>query len=103
MLDQTTLHVKGVSFTRHIDISEIEGFDLCMNLFRNAWLIGVRVNNGQVVKLPFWSRSFIRDDPRNQKLKELMAKIESAILDARCGLVVRKTVVDYRGSASFDV
>lgn len=95
ILDQNRLHIVAVSYTRHIELIEVESMDLFMNIFRNAWVIGARTKDGKIIKMPFWSRTFIRDDPRNGRLKNFLGLIDSAVHDARSGIQVHKIVVNY--------
>jgi len=95
ILDGEVLKVRCVSHTRSVKVADIEGFELCTNVLRNCWLIGAKLKSGHVVKLPFWSASFIRDDTKNERLLKFMSKIEIAVSAAQSGAPPNSGLVTY--------
>jgi hypothetical protein len=95
VLKDDQLLVRSIFSTKRVRLDDIAEFGLYMNLIRSAWLAGVTKRNGSVVKFPFWARSWVRDDPKNQRMIDFMSKIEEAIQSLHVGTPAIACVVNY--------
>jgi hypothetical protein len=91
-----TIIVRSLFRSRRVNTKDIEEYGMYWNVPRNALLAGVKTNSGKVVKFPFWSKSWIRDDPRNNRMLDMVKKIENVSrVDAPAGDGNNKSYIYY--------
>ena len=79
ILEGDSIRVRAIFHSRMVPIDEVAEFGLYLNLTRNAWLAGLTKHNGKSVKFPFYARSWVRDDKRNDRMVAYVKEIESMV------------------------
>ena len=87
--------VRTITRTRTIEVHSIRTFGLFKNLLRNAWLGGIQTTDGKCIRFPFYAKSWIRDDPRNDRMKLFIAQIERAAKNSNSDSTSRLQTVNY--------
>lgn len=99
VLEGDHLTVRAIFSTRRVSLAEISQFGLYKNWMRNAWLAGVKTGSGGVVKFPLWAASFVRDDPRNNKMVDYLREMQTVIAGHKDSPPGSRETITYQGNA----
>jgi hypothetical protein len=85
ILNHDTLLIRGFLHSIHLPIDQYGESGMYWNCLHSAYLIGFKSKDGNVIKFPFWSPSWVLNDKRNLPFKEFAVQIDQTIVKCREG------------------